>query len=96
MSSGQITNMDLVGAALVDVRTPEEFQGEHLPNAYNFPLQTLNQDLHRLEKVVGGKHRKVIIYCETGMRCRYATTMLKKNGFTNIINMGSISNYPLR
>ena len=96
LTTRDITNSDFVGAALVDVRTPEEYQGDGLPNAYNFPLQTLQQDVHRLEKVVGGKNRKIIIYCEIGTRCRYAITILEKNNFTNVLNMGAISNYPLR
>ena len=91
----EITDMDFVVAALVDVRNPEEYQGISLPNAYNFSLQTLNQDIQRLVKVVGEKNRKIIIYCKIGKQCRYAVKVLTKNGFTNVINMGTKINYPL-
>lgn len=47
------------GAQVVEVLSPEEFEGDHLPGAVNIPLRTLETEATRmLEKSV-----PVIVYC---------------------------------
>ncbi len=70
---------------LLDVRTPQEFEGElgHLPGAVLIPVQELEQRLSELEQY---KERKIIAYCRTGNRSGKATSLLNQKGY-NVVNM---------
>jgi rhodanese-related sulfurtransferase len=67
----------------VDVRTPGEFKGNHIKGFKNIPLQQLAQ---KAEKELS-KDKEVIVFCQSGMRSKNATKVLKKLGFTNITNV---------
>ncbi|HEY5602833.1 MAG TPA: cyclic nucleotide-binding domain-containing protein [Gammaproteobacteria bacterium] len=60
----------------VDVRLPAEFQSQHLNGSVNIPLPLLRSKVDKLEK-----HKKYIIYCDTGRRSSTATYLLTENGF---------------
>lgn len=70
---------------LLDVRTPMEFSGGHIPGAVNIALQELPQ---RLAELPQGK--PVIIYCRSGNRSRQAQQYLSRLGFTDIYDLGGI------
>lgn len=55
------------GTILVDVRTPEEFKKERLPNAINIPTEQMAKRFAELPK---GK--PVVFYCNTGTRAEMA------------------------
>jgi phage shock protein E len=74
------------GAALLDVRTPEEFGSEHVPGALNVPLQELQTRLHEL----GAKDRPVVVYCRSGRRSAEAARLLRASGFHHVHDMGAI------
>lgn len=71
------------GAMVVDVRTPEEFAEGHLENAVNFPLSSLGQYVHDLDK-----DAPLVLYCRSGRRSGAAYQYLVKQGFTNLHNAG--------
>jgi phage shock protein E len=75
------------GALIVDVRTPEEFAAAQFHNAINIPLSDLDKNL----QIFGDKEMKIIVYCRTGNRSGQAKSILEKNGFTNVINGGGLS-----
>lgn len=66
----------------LDVRSPGEFGGGHVPGAKNIPIQVLADRLAEVPKEV-----KVFVYCESGVRSTKATKLLVEAGFTNIVNM---------
>ncbi|MCB0283617.1 MAG: rhodanese-like domain-containing protein [Calditrichaeota bacterium] len=70
---------------LVDVRTPQEFNGElgHIDGAILMPVQTLADSVKNLEKY---KDKTIVVYCRSGNRSQMGTQILLKNGF-NAINM---------
>lgn len=70
---------------LLDVRTPAEFSGGHIPGAVNIALQNLPQQLAELPK-----DRPLIIYCRSGNRSRQAQQYLAQAGFTNTYDLGGI------
>jgi phage shock protein E len=70
---------------LVDVRTPGEFQGGHVPGAINIPLQELNR---RMDELRPYRDTELVLYCETGIRAGYAGRMLKQQGFTELRSLG--------
>lgn len=67
----------------VDVRTPGEFQGNHIREFKNIPLQQLAQ---KAEKELS-KEKEVVVICQSGMRSQQASKVLKKIGFTKVTNV---------
>lgn len=66
----------------IDVRTTEEYAGEHAARAINIPIDTLTANLDKLEK-----DEPVYLICETGNRSKKAAVMLKDAGFNNVLNV---------
>ena len=77
------------GAVLLDVRTPEEYRGGHIPGSKNIPLQTID----RVSSVAENKDTALYVYCQSGARSRQAAGMLKQMGYTNVNNIGGIAAY---
>lgn len=85
-SPGPATNYaDLMarGAQIVDVRTPGEYRNGHIKGSQNLPLQQLPQLHSKLRK-----DKPVITCCASGMRSSSAASLLKSQGFTEVINGG--------
>lgn len=70
---------------LVDVRTPEEFAGGHIPGAVNIPVQELQQ---RLEEIP--QDTAVVLYCRSGNRSNQAASILGDAGYPEIYDLGGI------
>ena len=70
---------------LLDVRTPEEYQEEHLVNA---KLANINDD-ETFEKVAAtlNKEKPVYVYCHSGRRSAKAAKNLKEKGFKTVVNL---------
>lgn len=66
---------------LLDVRTPGEFEAEHIAGAYNVPLDLLGE--HGAE-IRAGVHAPVVLICRSGQRARKAEEALKAAGMTNL------------
>ena len=75
------------GGLLVDVRSPGEFAGGHLPGAINVPLGSRDPRLHDQPK-----ETPVVLYCASGSRSAMAARGLRKEGFAEVHNLGSIRN----
>ena len=80
---------------LLDVRTPEEFDGRaadkfgNLKNALNIPVQELEKRISELEKY---KDREMVVYCSHSHRSPQASYMLTQHGFKQVSNLqGGIS-----
>lgn len=63
---------------LIDVRTPDEFKGGHVPGAKNIPLDTLEA---RLGELASYQQKPVYVICERGRRSAQAATLLAGKGF---------------
>ena len=66
----------------LDVRKESEYNSEHLVGVRNFPLDTLLQNMDRLDK-----YTTYYLHCAGGYRSLIASSLLKKNGFTAITNI---------
>jgi rhodanese-related sulfurtransferase len=67
------------GAALIDVRRPEEYEEFHVPGAQLLPLQEL---VERLEEVPSTA--PVYVICKTGGRSAKAVELLNANGYDTV------------
>ena len=70
---------------LLDVRTTQEYNQAHLPNALHIPLDNLANNLNKLPK-----DKKVLVYCRSGNRSIEASRILKKHGYTPIDIKGGL------
>lgn len=62
---------------IIDVRSPEEYQEKHIPNAINIPLDELETRLNELSK-----QAFIITACgKGGGRSAQAAALLKQQGF---------------
>ncbi len=74
------------GAKVVDVRSAEEFREGHFPGAINVPVDQISARLNEL----GDPAKPVILYCHSGMRSGSALHIVRKGGFKNVVNGGSL------
>ena len=74
------------GFAVLDIRTPGEFQSGHLPGAILIDLysQTFVDQLSRLDK-----EKTFLIYCRTGNRSTKSLEIFKKLKFQKIYHMST-------
>lgn len=77
------------GARLLDVRTPAEFSGGHIPGAVNIPIDDLERRLGELEP----KERPIVVYCQSGVRSAHATQILEGAGHARVYDLGGMSDW---
>jgi phage shock protein E len=75
------------GALLLDVRTPEEFRSGHLRGAVNVPSQEVGQ---RIVSLAPDKSSPVLVYCLSGGRSGIAKSNLRRLGYAEAHNLGSL------
>ncbi|MBN2010035.1 MBL fold metallo-hydrolase [candidate division KSB1 bacterium] len=74
---------------LLDVRTPLEFEDNHIDGAINIPVADLRTRHHELEK-----DKTTVIICSSGNRSSLGASILKQHGFTDIYNVaGGMTGY---
>ncbi|WP_231689614.1 rhodanese-like domain-containing protein [Bacillus sp. FJAT-27245] len=66
---------------VLDVRTPEEYKGGHIPGSELIPLQVLGGMAENLDK-----DEDYLIVCRSGNRSRQASELLASKGF-RVLNM---------
>lgn len=67
---------------VLDVRTPEEWQAGHILGAHHFELNHLKNSLQDLPH-----DQSIALLCRSGHRASLAASLLKKHGFTSVINV---------
>lgn len=75
------SNLDKKDIQFVDVRTENEYKSGHIKGVKNIPLNQLEQNLNKIDK-----NKPVVIHCQSGVRAAMAYSILRKNGFENVIN----------
>ncbi len=73
------------GALLVDVRTPGEFNEQHLSGAVNYPLSDLSIHFKDIDK-----DQPIVVYCRSGNRSGQAKKILSSQGYTRVHNAGGL------
>lgn len=82
VSATELVSLIANGAKVLDVRKPSEFETEHAETATNSPLDYLNEGLSGLDK-----NETYYVHCKSGYRSMIANSILKKNGFKNILDI---------
>jgi phage shock protein E len=73
---------------LLDVRTPEEFEEEHIASAVNINVEDLEAHLDEIPRDI-----PVVLYCRSGNRSGQAAEILAEAGYDNIYDMGGIKDW---
>jgi len=69
---------------IIDVRRPTEYVNGHVPRALNAPLASLDKSLGPLPIE---KDKLTAVICAGGYRSSAATSLLQKQGFSNLLNV---------
>jgi rhodanese-related sulfurtransferase len=87
--AGAVSPQDAVrlmnqGAALLDVRSTEQYAEGHIRGARNLPIERLADGLDSLKRY---KDKPVIVYCERGGSATAAMRQLAQQGFGKVVNL---------
>lgn len=75
---------------IVDVRTKEEYDDGHIPKSLLIPYDEIEV---KAASLLPDKNAAIIVYCRTGRRSEIAAKSLLKLGYTNVADMGAISDW---
>lgn len=81
ISPQQLLELASDSIVIVDVRTPEEYQQGHVPNAINVPLSEIVDNPAIL---ASSKEKSIVLYCRSGYRAGKAANALQKDGYENL------------
>jgi rhodanese-related sulfurtransferase len=77
------------GAVLLDVRSPQEYADQRLPEAVNIPVDQLEARLDEVRQLA----RPLVVYCASGMRSNRAAGMLRQAEIPDVHDLGSLSRW---
>ncbi len=83
-----LTSLSFAQALLLDVRSQAEYDAEHAQGALLIPHDTIDAQAPKLLK---DKNQEIKVYCRSGNRAGKATARLKALGYTNVENIGGLS-----
>ena len=78
------------GARIIDVRTPAEFRDGSYPGAINIPLVALLARMNELEP----RDAPIVLFCASGARSAQGARLLRRAGFTDVVNAGGLDDMP--
>ncbi len=71
----------------IDVRTMDEYNSGHVPEAVNIPYTEIAASISAL---TGDKDASIYVYCRSGRRSGIAQETLEGLGYTQVINVGGL------
>lgn len=76
---------------IVDVRTVAEYNQGHILDSINVPLDQIRDTM---EDVIESKNTPIFVVCRSGNRSAQAQSMLQSMGYTDVIDIGSVFEWP--
>ena len=76
------------GAIVVDVRTSEEYNTDHIENAININSETIK---YTVKGKIKDLDTPIIVYCQSGRRSAESAKILTELGYTKVYDMGGIT-----
>lgn len=76
-------------AVLIDVRTNEEYDSGHLDDSMNISVDNISS-IQTYDSI--NSDTPIIVYCRSGSRSATAKEKLNKLGYTNVYDLGAMSN----
>ncbi|BAY86698.1 rhodanese-like domain protein [Calothrix parasitica NIES-267] len=69
---------------ILDVRSSEEYLEGHVPGAINIEYRELPS---RINEINSFSNKKIVVYCERGVRANIAEETLRKAGFSEVLHL---------
>jgi glyoxylase-like metal-dependent hydrolase (beta-lactamase superfamily II)/rhodanese-related sulfurtransferase len=82
ISPEEFSNQLTTDSIVVDARKPGEFEAEHVENALNIPLDTVNENFQSVPK-----GDDFFLHCAGGYRSVIMASILKSRGIHNMVNV---------
>ena len=76
---------------ILDVRTEDEYERGHIPQAVLLPLDTIEEDA---SSELPKNDQTILVYCRSGVRSKIAARILDAMGYTNVYEFGGILEWP--
>ena len=73
----QLLSQEKSDIILIDVRSPAEYQAEHIPNAISIPVSEIEQYIDKIKALT--KNQRLVTYCAIGPRSHKALSILKQH-----------------
>ena len=80
----QLKNMQIQGAILIDIRSPQEYIEGHLEGAIVLPEYEIYS---KAKKILPNKNQTIIVYCGNGIRSKKSQRIMRRMGYTNVYNL---------
>lgn len=80
----ELKQLQKEGAIIIDVRSPQEYEEEHVNGAILIPEYEIKKSI---ESKVKNKNQNIVVYCSSGSRSKKAQKILKKLGYKNVYNL---------
>lgn len=74
--------LDQERAVFIDIREPDEFAREHIPQAYPMPLSGFGATA-----VPGDRSKVAVFHCASGHRTREAAARIQRSGFREVYQL---------
>ncbi len=74
------------GAAVLDVREPDEYAAGHVPGAMNIPRGLLEFKLASVPEL-NDPNRPILVYCKTSGRAALATAVMQEMGVNSAVSL---------
>lgn len=84
ISPNEAIQLANTGAAVIDVRSAEEYQAGHIIDSRHIPASELASRAESLKKY---KEKPVLVYCENGFASAAAARALRGLGFTKVATL---------
>lgn len=82
---GQAEDAIEAGATVIDVRTPQEYDAGHLPDAVNIDVSAPDFGDRVADLDPEGSY---VVYCRSGSRSTVAAQAMLDDGFDDVVNAG--------
>ena len=82
--------LDYENAVLIDVREASEYKSGHLSGAINIPYLDIVNGVSHIDGI--DFDTPIVVYCKSGGRSSQAFSSLKNAGYTNVYDLGAMSN----
>lgn len=76
---------------IVDVREKEELAEGYIENSLLIPLAQIPK---LASEIIPDKNKTILVYCRSGRRSAIAAKELKDLGYTNVVDIGGIIDWP--
>jgi len=83
-----VSSVAFAKVVILDVRTPQEFEQEHIAEALNIDFNNSTTFVPEVMKL--NKEDTYKLYCRSGRRSGLALSMMKQMGFKNLENVGGL------